>query len=295
MMIDSHCHPQFPQYEADREEVIKRTLAGGCGMICVGTDLEMSKKAIELAEKYDQIKLPDGNLGIGKIWATVGCHPNELIKEFRIEDYKELAKHPKVVGIGEIGLDYYRIEEYEARIKQQEIFRQFLKLSKELSKPIVIHCRNSPQQGKNPKNAYDDIIDILKNNPVKGVVHSFTGDFELACKFLDLGLFLGLNGIITFTPLEAALPKARLQPPRGNLPLTGLADSLLDMVAKIPLERILIETDAPYLAPVPYRGKRNEPLYVEFVARRIAEIKNISLEEVIEETTNNAKNLFSLD
>jgi len=271
MMIDSHCHPQFPQYEADREEVIKRTLAGGCSMICVGTDLEMSKKAIELAEKYDQIKLPDGNLGVGKIWATVGCHPNESIKEFGIEDYRELAKHPKVVGIGEIGLDYYRTEEHKARIKQQEIFRQFLELSKELSKPIVIHCRNSPQRGKNPNNAYDDIIDILKNNSVKGVVHSFTGDFELACKFLDLGLFLGLNGIITFT------------------------NEYDEMVAKAPLKRILIETDAPYLAPVPYRGKRNEPLYVEFVARRIAEIKNISLEKVIEETTNNAKNLFSLD
>lgn len=240
-------------------------------MICVGTDLEMSKKAIELAEKYDQIKLPDGNLGVGKIWATVGCHPNESIKEFGIEDYRELAKHPKVVGIGEIGLDYYRTEEHKARIKQQEIFRQFLELSKELSKPIVIHCRNSPQRGKNPNNAYDDIIDILKNNSVKGVVHSFTGDFEIACKFLDLGLFLGLNGIITFT------------------------NEYNDMVAKVPLERILIETDAPYLSPVPYRGRRNEPLYVEFVAQRIAKIKNISLEEVIEETTNNAKKLFSLD
>jgi TatD DNase family protein len=271
MMVDSHCHPQFPQYDADREEVIKRTLAGGCSMICVGTDLEMSKKAIELAEKYDQIKLPDGNLGVGKIWATVGCHPNELIKEFRIEDYKELAKHPKVVGIGEIGLDYYKTEEPETKIKQREIFRQFLELSKELNKPIIIHCRDPLRREESKESAYDDIIDILKDNPVAGVVHSFTGDFELACKFLDLGLFLGLNGIITFT------------------------NEYDEMVAKVPLKRILIETDAPYLAPVPYRGKRNEPLYVEFVAKRIAEIKNISLEEVVEKTEENTKDLFKLE
>lgn len=259
-LIDSHCHLQFPQYDADREEAIKRTLAAGCGMICVGTDLEMSKKAIELAEKYDGPPLPEGYRRTG-IWATVGCHPNESIKELQITDYEELAKHPKVVGIGETGLDYYRIKNQELRVKQQEVFRQFSELSRKLGKPIIIHCRN----------AYDDMLDILKNNPVAGVVHSFTGNFNLAGKFLDLGLFLGLNGIITFT------------------------DEYDDMVAKIPLDRILIETDAPYLAPVPHRGKRNEPLYVKCVAERIAEIKNLTYEEVARAATENTNKLFNLD
>ncbi len=254
MLFDSHCHPQFPQYDADRDEVIKRTLAAGCGMICVGTDLEMSKKAIELAEKYDGI------------WATVGCHPNESVKELHIADYEGLAKHHKVVAIGETGLDYYRTPEKDKQEKQKEIFRQFLELSKRVGKPIIIHCRD----------AHDDLINLLNPklstlNPISGVVHSFTGSFELASKFLDLGLFLGLNGIITFT---------------------GEYD---DMIARIPLDRILIETDAPYLAPVPHRGKRNEPLYVEFVARRIAEVKKIPFEEVIEKTEENTKKLFKLE
>ncbi len=249
LTFDSHCHPQFPQYDADREEVIKRTLAAGCGMICVGTDLEMSKKAIELAEKHEGI------------WATVGCHPNESIKELQITDYEELAKHPKVVGIGETGLDYYRTPEKEKQEKQKEIFRQFLALAVETKKPAVIHCRD----------AYEDMIDILKNNPVAGVVHSFTGDFNLAGKFLDLGLFLGLNGIITFT------------------------DEYDNMVANVPLDRILIETDAPYLAPVPYRGKRNESLYVEFVAQRIAEIRSVPPEEVARQTIKNAEKFFGID
>ncbi len=247
-MIDSHCHLQFPQYDADREEIIKRTLAAGCGMICVGTDLEMSKKAVELAEKHDLI------------WATVGSHPNERSREFRIDDYEKLAKHPKVVAIGEIGLDYYRTPEKEKQEEQKEIFQQFLELVATTKKPAIIHCRD----------AYNDMLDILKNNPVAGVIHSFTGKLELAKKFLDLGLFLGLNGIITFT------------------------NEYDDMVAHVPLEKILIETDAPYLAPVPHRGKRNEPLYVIEVAKKIAGLKNVLVERVTKQTAQNAKILFNL-
>lgn len=264
LLFDSHCHPQFPQYDADREEVIKRTLAVGCGMICVGTDLEMSKKAIGLAEKHDLI------------WATVGSHPNEQSQEFRIKDYEELVKHPKVVGIGEVGLDYYRMPEKEKQEKQKEIFLQFLELAVKINKPIIIHCRD----------AYDDMIQILLTTnyslQTKGVIHSFTGDFGLASKFLDLGLFLGLNGIITFPPSRKATE--------------GQASTdLEETVRNLPLDRLLIETDAPYLAPVPHRGKRNESLYVEFVARHIAEIKKISFKEVIEKTKENTKKLFKLE
>lgn len=258
-LFDSHCHPQFPQYDADREEVIKRTLAAGCGMICVGTDLEMSKKAIELAEKHDLI------------WATVGSHPNYPTCE--VGQFEELAKHPKVVGMGEVGLDYYRTPEKDKQKKQKEAFRQFLALAITTKKPVIIHCRS----------AYEDMLDILKNNPVTGVVHSFTGPLELAGKFLDLGLYLGLNGIITFPP-------SRSKAMEGQAPT-----DLEETVRNLPLDRILIETDAPYLAPVPYRGKRNEPLYVEFVAKKIAELKNISVEEAIKATDENTKKLFLIN
>jgi len=256
-------------------------------MICVGTDLEMSKKAIELAEKYEGPPSPRQRRGYGRasIWATVGCHPNELIKELQIadvksrgdhvpfRDYEELAKHPKVVAIGETGLDYYRTPEKEKQEKQKEFFQQFLELAVGTKKPAVIHCRN----------AYDDLISLLnaKRYPLNAVIHSFTGSFELARKFLDLDLYLGLNGIITFPPSHKAM--------EGQTPT-----DLEETVTNIPLNRILIETDAPYLAPVPHRGKRNEPLYVEFVARRIAEIKKVSFEEVVEKTRENTKKLFKL-
>jgi len=263
-LFDSHCHPQFPQYDADREEVIKRTLAAGCGMICVGTDLEMSKKAIELAEKYPPSPSSFGRAGV---WATVGLHPDAKEvndSRFTIYEHEELARHPKVVAIGEIGLDYYRTPEKEKQERQKEVFQQFLELGRKVNKPVIIHCRD----------AYNDLISILKSHIVNhksapwGVVHSFTSNFELAKKFLDLDLCLGLNGIITFSK------------------------EYNDMVAEVPLERILIETDAPYLAPVPNRGKRNEPLFVEFIARHIAEIKKVSFEKVASQTTKNAEKLF---
>jgi TatD DNase family protein len=247
-LFDSHCHPQFPQYDVDREEVVKRTLAAGCGMICVGTDLKMSKKAIEAAERYEGV------------WATVGCHPNESIGKLQLEDYEELAKHPKAVAIGEVGLDYYRTPEKDKQEKQKETFQRFLELAKKLGKPVIIHCRN----------AYDDMPDILKNNSVAGVIHSFTGNFELAEKFIDSDFYLGLNGIITFT---------------------GEYD---DMIAKLPLDRILLETDAPYLAPEPYRGKRNEPLYVAEVAKKIARLKGVDYDEIANAAFENTKELFKI-
>lgn len=265
MLFDSHCHPQFLQYDTDREEVIKRTLAAGCGMICVGTDLEMSRKAIGLAEKYDGPPSP-GGFGRAGIWATVGCHPNESINEFQIVDYEELAKHPKVVAIGETGLDYYRIKNPELRIKQQEVFRQFLELSKKLGKPIIIHCRD----------AHDDLLTILNSHSLipklslRGVIHSFTGTAIDATKYLNLGFYIALNGIITFS------------------------DAYDEFIKVLPLNRFLIETDAPYLAPEPYRGKRNEPLYVAEVAKKIARLKGISYHEVVSATFENTKKLFKI-
>ncbi len=258
-MIDSHCHPQFPQYDQDRDEMIRRALDGGVQMICVGTDLNMSKKAIELAEKYDGI------------WAATGLHPNDNLGEkFDETAYEELLRQDKVVAVGEIGLDYYRTTETQKQEEQRKTFIEFLELAKKIKKPLILHCRDA--QAGSTGRAYPDLIDIIKSGYVNlgGVVHSYTGSLEEAKQFLNLGLYLGFNGIVTFTRQYD------------------------EIVKYIPLDRILLETDAPYLAPVPHRGKRNEPLYVEFVARRIAEIKNISSEEVVEKTEENTKKLFKL-
>ena len=258
-MIDSHCHPQLPQFDKDREEMINRALDSGIQMICVGTDLEMSKKAIELAQKHSGI------------WASVGLHPNDnLDEEFGEKDYEDLLKQDKVVATGEIGLDYYRTEKLEDRKRQRDRFVQQLELAKKVGKPLILHCRDS--KAGSTGTAYPEMIDILKNGytDLGGVVHSYTGSLDEAKRFLDLGLYLGFNGIITF------------------------ARQYDEVVKYVPLDRILLETDAPYLTPEPYRGQRNEPVYVIEVAKKIAELKNISVEEVAEQTTKNCKELFGL-
>ncbi len=258
-IIDSHCHPQSEQYDSDREELIKRTLDGGVRMICVGTDLEMSEKAIELAQKYDGI------------WATVGLHPNDNLNEnFDGVVYGKLLKHDKVVAMGEIGLDYYRTAEIEDQKTQKDRFVRQLDLAKELSKPLVLHCRDS-KAGSTGK-AYPQMADILRNGYAEngGVVHSYTGSLEEAKEFLNLGLYLGFNGIVTF------------------------AKQYDEIVRYTPLDRILLETDSPYLTPQPYRGKRNEPAYVLEVAKKLAEIKGIKIEEVARQTEENTIKLFSL-
>jgi len=248
IFIDSHCHPQFPQYDQDRNEVIKRTLDQSVKMICVGTDLEMSKKAIQLAETHDGI------------WATVGIHPNDLKSGFDIEDYKPLI-NDKIIAIGEIGLDYYRTKEAVDQKRQRDALVQWLELVKNMDLPLVIHCRE----------AYDDMLKILDQYPgLGGVIHSFTSNLETAKKFLDRGFFIGFNGIISFT------------------------DQYDDAVTEVPLDKILLETDAPFLSPVPYRGKRNEPWQVKFVAQRISELRGDSVEEIAKITMENTKKLFNL-
>lgn len=253
-LFDSHCHPQFPQYEGDREETIKRALDEGVFMICVGTDLETSKKAIELAR---------GHKGI---WATVGLHPNDNLNEdFNPEAYENLLKQEKVVAFGEIGLDYFRTKDKEDQKIQKQRFDEQLDLAMKIDKPVVLHCRN----------AHEDLIENLKLkigiSPLRGVLHSFTGTIDEAKRYLDLGFYLGFNGILTF------------------------ASQYEEVVRYSPLERILLETDAPYLTPVPFRGKRNEPLYVRYVARKVAELKGIDYDEVARQTFENTKNLFGIN
>ncbi|HRY82799.1 MAG TPA: TatD family hydrolase [Candidatus Moranbacteria bacterium] len=276
MLIDTHAHLNFSAYKDDAEEVIKKTLEKGVFMINVGSQYSTSVRAVEFAKKYET-----------GVWAAVGIHPlhlerrnfnykddNELeeieIKtngeEFNYENYLVLAKNPKVVAIGEMGLDYHHFEEgddvEELKTKQKEILLQGIKLANAVKKPIIIHCWD----------AYDDLLEILKNNELekKGVIHSFVGGYKTAKKFIELGYKIGLNGVVTY----------------------GISYNRL--IREIDLRDIVLETDCPYLTPVPKKGERNEPLNVRYVAEKIAEVKNIKLEEVEKITTQNAKKLFGI-
>src|SRR3989344_3762467 len=254
-IFDSHCHPQFPQYKDDREEVIRHALDGGVFMVCVGTDLETSKQGIELAQKYDGM------------WVTVGLHPNDLDSELQITNYKLLLKEPKVVAVGEVGLDYYRTPEPEKQKKQKEVFEQFVDLAQKIKKPMALHFRDSPKGSSG--RVHKDALEILPKD-IAGVSHSFTGNLNEAKEYINRGMYLGFNGIVTF------------------------ARQYDEVVKYVPLENILLETDAPYLTPEPYRGQRNEPVYVKEVAKKVAELKNLPVEEVIGITTQNTLNLFKI-
>ncbi|MDD5342331.1 MAG: TatD family hydrolase [Patescibacteria group bacterium] len=261
-MIDSHAHLNYKAFQKDRNEVIQRCLDQDLSVINPGSQLDTSQLAVELAEQHP-----------GQLFAAVGFHPIHSAKmKFELEDFRHLIKeHPSSIkAIGEIGLDYYHLEaesqeEIDAiKNHQKEILQSQINLAKEHGLPIIMHCRD----------AYTDLIDqIEKGELPAGVVHCFLGNREIAQKFLKLGFYLGFTGIITFTKDQ----------------------DLIGVIKEIPLDKVLIETDSPYLAPVPYRGQRNEPLYVRYVAEKIAQIKNLAFEEVVEATTNNAKRLFRLD
>ena len=220
-------------------------------MICVGTDFEMSKKAVEIAQSHSEV------------WASVGVHPNDL-GDFVMDDLVHLVNQDKVVAVGEVGLDYYRMKGNEKQKKQKDAFEQFINLAYQYQKPIILHCRD----------AHKDAIEILKsakNILYGGVTHSFTGTLDDAKKYLELDFYFGFNGIITF------------------------ARQYDEVVRYVPLDKILLETDAPYLTPEPYRGQRNEPAYVLEVAKKVAELKSMPLEEIVDQTTQNVTKLFKID
>ncbi len=249
-LLDIHAHLNFPQYDADRQAVIKRTVEAGCGVINVGTDLKTSREVIKLAEQY-----PD-------FYATVGFHPDECqgltLTEEAWRELAELAKHEKVVAIGECGLDYFRLEGEIEKIKlyQRQGFEKQIELAVKINKPLMLHIRDS----------YDDVLAILKNFPrARGNAHFFAGSLPQAKRFLDLGFTLSFTGVITFTHDYDKLIKF------------------------IPLDRLMAETDAPYVAPAPYRGQRNEPLYVAEVIKRLAEIKGVSQEAMMARTLATAR------
>lgn len=275
--IDIHSHVQFAAYDADRGEVMKRAQESGTWMINVGTQRDTSEAAIKLAEQYSE-----------GVYATVGLHPihtansyhdtKELVEEgkafvsrgeqFDVSNYEKLARHPKVVAIGECGLDYYRLDADTAE-KQKEAFVQQIELANTVRKPLMLHIRSALSGVEG--NAYKDVYELVKAHAkVKGDVHFFAGTWEEAKWFLDLGFTISFTGVITF------------------------ADQYDEVVRNAPLDMILSETDSPYITPTPYRGKRNEPLYVKEVVQRIAQIKSLPLAKVEETLLANARRVFSL-
>jgi TatD DNase family protein len=255
MLTDSHAHLDMDDYNKDLEEVLDRAVAGGVSqIIAVGIDIPSSRKAIELAEKYDFI------------YSTVGFHPHEADKVdvLKIDELVKLASGTKkVVAWGEIGLDFYR--NYSAVQSQVEIFELQLDKALELGLPVIIHDRD----------AHDEVMGIVKKRKDKnqnGVIHCFSGDYDLAMAFIDLGYYISIPGTVTYKN----------------------AIKTQDVAARMPVDRLLIETDAPFLSPLPHRGKRNEPLFVKHTAQKIADLRNMDFEELALQTTLNAKRLFGL-
>lgn len=249
-LVDTHCHLDNEKFDEDRLEVIERIKENLEFCVNIGYDLVSSKKSLELAKEYDFI------------YAVIGVHPID-IAEYNEEVEKELeilGKNPKVLAIGEIGLDYHWMT--EPKEVQQERFKRQLELAERLNKPVVIHTRD----------AMEDTVNILKEYPnITGVIHCYPGSLETAKQLVDR-FYLGIGGTLTFKNSKKAV----------------------EVVKDIPLDRIVIETDCPYLTPEPFRGKRNEPIYVEYVAKKIAEIKEISVEDVTKVTTENAKKLYRI-
>jgi len=283
--IDIHSHVNFKAFKEDGDAVIERALESDTWVINVGSQLSTSKRAIEMAHKYEQ-----------GVFAIIGLHPIHLeesyhddkeisgegfmtrAEEFNKDIYKDLLKDPKVVGIGECGLDYFHCKP-EAIEKQKKVFREHVALAQETGKALMLHVRNdpkihptlegTPQEGN--LNAYHDVLEILKEYPgVKGDVHFFAGTIEDAKNFNEIGFAVSFTGVITFT------------------------HDYDEVVKSVPLDMIMADTDSPYVAPVPYRGKRNEPVYVKEIVKKIAEIKNLPEEEVAKAIVQNAKRVFDI-
>ncbi len=349
MLIDTHAHINFKAYEDDAEEVLRRAFESGVMVINVGTQLDTSEQSVRLAERYSKKNIPPhsslnlreeaaqlpplkvrGGQGgdIKAVYSVVGLHPVHTYSQhvdeeeshfktreekFDYEAYKKLAQNDLVVGIGECGLDYFRLKIDDLRLpieqikeNQKQAFMQQVRLAKELNKALVIHCR--PSEGTS--DAYEDILAILDSelqisniklqnstnsatpstlnpNPFRFEIHSFTGTPDIVQEFLKRGAYVGLNGIITFGDRKSK----NIATSASGGDKSGNMDNVLKTV---PLDRIVLETDSPYLTPKPNRGKRNEPSYVRFVAEHIAQVKNIDFAQVEEQTTKNAINLFKL-
>ncbi|NCB48083.1 MAG: TatD family deoxyribonuclease [Clostridia bacterium] len=253
MIIDSHCHLYDEKLKVELPRILEEISKKDIFCVCCGADVETSKQCVQIAKENSNI------------FATVGYHP-EYVANFKDEDIskiEKLSKEKKVLAVGEIGLDYYY--EKESKTRQKEMLVSQIMLADKLGLPCVFHVRE----------AMGDFLDIIRNHrdffKHSAVVHSFSGSEEVAKILVDFGFFLGINGIVTFKN----------------------ARGLLDVVRSVSMDRILIETDSPYLTPEPHRGKNNEPKFVEFVAKKVAEIKGLTVEEVIRISAENTKRLFN--
>ncbi|MDO8562064.1 MAG: TatD family hydrolase [bacterium] len=295
--FDSHTHVNFVAYNEDREATVLRAKDAGVGMNVVGTQLDTSKAAVALAQMYDNV------------YATIGLHPVHTTKSyhdvkelgpsfappprkatdghskategkegqegftsrgevFDMSAYEALGKNPRVIAVGECGLDYYRSDE-STKAVQKNVFIQQIELANKLQKPLMLHIRPSVAKAMEGKNAYEDSLEIIKAHAkVRGDVHFFAGGWDIAKQFLDIGFTLSFTGVVTFT------------------------HDYDEVVRNAPLDMILSETDAPYVTPVPYRGKRNEPAYVQEVVRAIARIRGKDVEEVAAQIVANSKRVF---
>jgi len=278
-LFDAHTHIQFSAYDEDRDEVMKRAIDAGVKMVLVGTQRDTSTAGVALAEKH-----------VGHAWAAVGLHPIHTEKsyhdvqelgggeaaqaftsrgeEFDFDYYKELAQKDSVVAIGECGLDYYRLSE-EGKERQIAVFKSQIQLAEEVGKALMIHCRPS----KGTDNAYEDLLSIVSSFKlsVPLIIHFYVGSLEMTKKLLNAGrVYFTFGGVITF------------------------AKDYEEIIKYIPLEHILLETDAPYVSPVPYRGKRNEPAYIIETAKKLAEIKEIAYDTVVQTIEASAKKAFKI-
>ena len=256
MLIDSHAHIQGKEYAGEVEAVIDRARAAGVEtIIAVGGagDMSSNAEAVKLADTFPNV------------YATVGMHPHDAkdVGADELQTLRELAAHSKVIAVGETGLDFYY--SHSPHDTQRRVFAQFIHMARETELPIVVHERDAAPQAT-------ELLRSEGGGKLRGVIHCFTGNYEAACAYLDLGFYLSFTGIITFKN----------------------AEPLRDVVRRVPLERMLVETDSPYLTPAPHRGKRNEPAFVRLVAETIGKVKEVAVEDVARVTTENVKHLFHI-
>ncbi|MDZ7744712.1 MAG: TatD family hydrolase [Candidatus Saccharibacteria bacterium] len=262
--IDTHCHIHFPDYELDPEEVITAAKADGVKrLIAVGCTLRDSELGIKMAQRHDNI------------WASIGIHPHEsgeyVHDHHALQQLRGLGKEPKVVAVGETGLDYHYM--HSSKSDQQKMFRYQLDIAKEHNLPLIFHVREAAASSEDAGQAFDDFFEILDDyKGIRGVVHSFSSNRGNLSRILDHGLYVGLNGIMTFTKDQEQQAAAKA----------------------VPLEKLLLETDAPFLTPVPYRGTICEPKHVVVTAKFLSDLRGETLEELAAATTHNAKELFKL-